>query len=204
MLYFKNYKERRSNVLDPHADTFLWIWDHPKYRMWENGRASSLLWVQGKPGSGKSTLANFVRARVGDRVDRRVYHRSIAVDFFYSARGGSLQNGHYWMLRSILYQFLLKVPGLWGSYLKDFMECRQIEKSDEWQGRSKPSSTGELQEQLWSFKRLEALFELLGSIHAPALELTAYVIIDALDESEEPKRQEMIQMFRKASMRHPS
>lgn len=174
MLHFHSYKQRRSNVLDPYADTFLWIWDHSKYRIWENGRASSLLWLQEKPGSGKSTLANFVRARVRDRVDHRPDTRSIVVDFFYSARGGNLQNGHYWMLRSVLYQFLLKAPELWNDYLHDFVEYRQIEQSDEWRNASRSTNAGEPPEHLWSFNRLTQLFNSLGSIHAPGLHLTAF------------------------------
>jgi hypothetical protein len=151
MLYFPSYKQRRSNVVKPHVDTFSWIWDHSKYQTWENGRASSLLWLRGKPGSGKSTLANFVRAKVLDHVDRQPDTRSIVVDFFYSARGGSIQDGHYWMLRSVLYQLLLKAPELWDNYLHDFIESRQIEQSDEWRNSSKSTSAGELLEHLWSF-----------------------------------------------------
>jgi hypothetical protein len=188
----------------PHVDTFSWIWDHSKYQTWENGRASSLLWLRGKPGSGKSTLANFVRAKVHDHVERQPNTRSIVVDFFYSARGGSIQNGHYWMLRSVLYQLLLKAPELWDSYLHDFIECRQIEQSDEWRNSSKSTSAGEPPEHLWSFDQLKHIFYSLGSIHAPGMHITAYIIIDALDESEEPHRQDMIQMFRNASMHHPT
>jgi hypothetical protein len=207
-LYFKSYKERRTKVLDPHVNTFVWLWDHSKYTKWENGRNSCLLWVQGKPGSGKSTLANYVRARVCDFIDQRA-QQSIVVDFFYSARGGNLQNGHYWMLRSILYQFLVKAPGLWVGYLNGFRECRQIVKSSERQDGSnatglfadfsEPSS-----KYIWTLDRLKALFSSLGSAHEPGLQLIAYVIIDALDESEDYQRQEMIQIFCDIASRDPS
>ena len=205
MLHFRSYKERRTDVLDAHADTFAWVWDQPKYKSWENQRSSSLLWLQGKPGSGKSTLANYVRTRVRDRMDRRFFHHSIVVDFFYSARGGDVQNGHYWMLRSILYQFLLKAPGLWPCYINDFRDCRQREKSNEWLHRAQfNNDTATLPEHLWTMDRLELLFGSLGSIHAPELNFTAYVIIDALDEAEDVGRQQIIQRFLNASLRDPS
>ncbi|KAK5054527.1 hypothetical protein LTR84_001418 [Exophiala bonariae] len=195
MLYFPAYKERRSNVTDAHINTFEWLWDHPKYKLWENGHSSSLLWLQGKPGSGKSTLANFCRSRVQNRVGLSPKRQTIVVDFFYSVRGGNLQSGHYWMLRSILYQFLLQTPGLWENYRNDFRDCRTTEQSDIWRSqRNNPTD-------LWSLERSKALLSSLGSLHTPWLKVTAYIIVDALDESEEPNRQEMIQLFRKISQR---
>ena len=184
MLYFKSYKDRRSNVAPSHTSTLDWIWEHPQYLLWESGRYSSLLWLQGKPGSGKSTLANYVRARTLDRSDLQVHRQSIVVDFFYSARGGNLQYGHYWMLRSILYQCLLKAPGLWPCYVHDFRDIRH--------------------EKHWPMDRLISVFSSLGHIHAPGLRITAYVIIDALDEAEEVKREEIIRSFRDAGSRDSS
>jgi ankyrin repeat protein len=205
VLHFHAYKERRSNVEPAQENTFSWIWDHPKYLLWENGRSSSLLWLQGKPGSGKSTLANFVRSRVKHRVGLLADRQTIVVDFFYSVRGGRLQNGHYWMLRSVLYQFLLQTPGIWENYRESFRECRRIEKSDAWRIETDKSGTdGSNVPQLWSFARLKSLFDEIGSIHAPWLRVTAYVIVDALDESEENCRQDIIQMFRKVSKRDPA
>jgi hypothetical protein len=195
MLYFHAYRERRSNVTDAHIDTFKWIWDHPKYKLWENGHSSSLLWLQGKPGSGKSTLANFVRSRVQNRVGTSPSRQPIVVDFFYRVRGGNLQSGHYWMLRSILYQFLLQTPGLWENYRNDFRECRTVEQSDTWRSQRDHAS------QAWSMDQSKSLLTSLGSVHTPWLKLTAYVIVDALDESEETNRQDMIQLLRKISQR---
>lgn len=199
MLHFHAYKERRSNVEPAHANTFSWIWNHPEYVQWEKSRSSSLLWLQGKAGSGKSTLANFVRSRVEHRVGLSADRQTIVVDFFYSARGGRLQNGHYWMLRSVLYQFLLQTPGIWENYRENFRECRRIEKSDAW--RIETGTDGTNVPQLWSFARLKSLFDEIGSIHAPWLRVTAYVIADALDESEVNGRHDIIQMLRKVSKR---
>lgn len=195
MLYFHAYKDRRNNVTDAYVNTFEWLWDHPKYKLWENGHSSSLLWLQGKPGSGKSTLANFCRSRVQTRVGISPKRQTIVVDFFYSVRGGNLQSGHYWMLRSILYQFLLQTPGLWDNYRNDFRECQEIGKSETWRSHRDQSS------ELWSLNRSKSLLTSLGSVHSPWLKLTAYVIVDALDESEETDRQNMIHLFRKISQR---
>ncbi|KAE8445546.1 hypothetical protein EG329_013310 [Mollisiaceae sp. DMI_Dod_QoI] len=207
-LHFHAYKERRNNVSPAHVSTFTWIWDHPKYQLWEDLRSSSLVWLQGKPGSGKSTLANFVRSRVKNRVGLQSGRQTIVVDFFYSARGGSLQNQHYWMLRSLLYQFLLQVPGLWGSYRENFRECRMIEKSDAWRIEinkdHRDNVDGSELPQLWSLSKLTSLFEELGSVHTPGLRVTAYVIVDALDESEERGRQPIIELLRRASKKDPS
>jgi hypothetical protein len=108
------------------------------------------------------------------------------------------------MLRSVLYQFLLRAPELWDSYLHYFIKCQQKVQSDEWLNALGSANAGGVSKHPWSFKRPRKLFSSLGSIHAPGLHLTAYVIIDALDESEESNRQEIIELFRNASLRHPS
>ncbi|KAK3987538.1 hypothetical protein QBC44DRAFT_294981 [Cladorrhinum sp. PSN332] len=194
MLYFPEYRARRNNVSPAHHTTFDWIWKHPKYRQWENSRASSLMWLQGKPGSGKSTLANFVGSRVGSRVGSSSSGRqTIVVDFFYSARGGSRQNRHFWMLRSILYQFMLQVPGLWHNYQKDFRDRTPKNFGPD---ARRPGALGLSDENgFWDFSTMKSLFASLGSIHSPNLRVTAYVIIDALDESAEIRRQEIIDLL---------
>ncbi|KAK4163853.1 hypothetical protein QBC43DRAFT_318827 [Cladorrhinum sp. PSN259] len=189
-LYFPEYRARRSNVSQAHHSTFDWIWKHPKYRQWENSRASSLIWLQGKPGSGKSTLANFVRSRVGSRVGSSTSGRqTVVVDFFYSARGGSRQNLHPWMLKSMLYQFLLQVPGLWGNYRKDFRDRRLKDKG------GFDLTTPKDGQAFWDFSTMKTLLASLGSIHSPNLRLTAYVLVDALDESAENQRQDIIELL---------
>ncbi|KAK4231622.1 hypothetical protein QBC38DRAFT_451252 [Podospora fimiseda] len=174
MLHFPEYRARRSNVSPAHHSTFDWIWKHPKYRQWERSRTSFLMWLQGKPRSGKSTLANFVRSCVGSRVGSSNSGRQTIVVDFYSARGGSRQNQHFWMLRSILYQFLLQVPGLWGNYRENFKHWKAARA-----GAHNPDEH-------------------------PNLRLTAYVLIDALDESEEVRRQDIIELLRVVARRDSS
>ena len=101
------------------------------------------------------------------------------VEFFYSARGGDDQQGHIWMLRSILYQLLLQVPGLWADYREGFGEFRQSAA--------------------WDLKSLQQIFSNLGTKYDRQIPLISFIIVDAMDESEESRRQEIVQMLQNAT-----
>jgi hypothetical protein len=47
-----------------------------------------------------------------DRLSENAPER-VVIDFFYSDRGGDVQRGHQWMLRSLLYQLLRARRDMW-------------------------------------------------------------------------------------------
>ncbi|KFZ19928.1 hypothetical protein V501_00400 [Pseudogymnoascus sp. VKM F-4519 (FW-2642)] len=177
-LYFDQYKERRLGVSQPHPGTLTWIWDHPQYQQWEESSSSNLLWLQGKPGSGKSTLANHIQSQLTSRLLHIRDVQCLIVDFFYSARGGGDQQGHIWMLRSILYQILLQAPALWEDYYQAF---NSYKKSQE-----------------WTLPLLLQIFVSLGIKYDQNIRLRIHIIIDAMDESEEDMRHKIVSMLYEA------
>jgi hypothetical protein len=101
--------------------------------------------------------------------------KAVVVDFFYSDRGGTIQRGHEWMLRSLLYQILNEVRDLWECYqveFEDFKRCHD----DQWQ--------------------LRALVKIFTVIKAHCkLHLTIYVLIDAMDGSDVSRREEIMKQL---------
>ncbi|PMD52221.1 uncharacterized protein K444DRAFT_621365 [Hyaloscypha bicolor E] len=178
-LYFGHYRERRLRVSQAYPGTLTWIWNHPQYQQWEESPSSTLLWLQGKPGSGKSTLANHLRSQLIHRLLHIHDAQCLIADFFYSARGGDDQQGHIWMLRSILYQILLRAPALWEDYREAF--------------------EGYKQSQEWNIPSLLQIFLSLGTRYNQNVPLRIHIIVDAMDESEEDMRQETIKMLHRVS-----
>ena len=98
----------------------------------------------------------------------------IVIDFFYSDRGGFAQQGHEWMLRSLLYQLLRTHNNLWNCYRSKFEEFRQL-GHQHWQ--------------------LESLQEMFRNIKSCPLPLTIYVLVDAMDESDQQKREKILDLL---------
>jgi len=133
--------------------------------------------LQGKPASGKSTLMKYIRMDLDNRLrdlDSKNASGRIVIDFFYSDRGGPAQQGHEWMLRSLLYQLLSTHSNLWNCYRSKFEEFRQL-GHQHWQ--------------------LQSLKEMFSIIKACRLALTIYVLIDAMDESDQEKREEILKLL---------
>ena len=135
---------------------------------------SRLLYIQGKPGSGKSTLTKYF----GDHLLERepAANSAIVAKFFYSYREGELQRSHYNMLRSILYDILDQDEAL-------FYYCFQTKYRD--QRRRKPRVA-------WDYESLKTV---LKSLQDYPLERRLYLIIDAVDESEENDRRDALKLL---------
>ncbi|KAF8534841.1 hypothetical protein BDD12DRAFT_983623 [Trichophaea hybrida] len=177
-LYFQEYQTRRLNISERDACTFKWIREHPGFVEWENSTSSSLLWLQGKPASGKSTLMKYIRMDLDNRppdLDTENGSERIVIDFFYSERGGDAQRGHEWMLRSLLYQLLSMRHDMWDFYRGKFEDFKQQDP------------------QHWHLKLLEKTFSIIKT--KCRLPLTIYVLIDAMDESDKPKREEILNLL---------
>jgi len=99
----------------------------------------------------------------------------IIIDFFYNDRGGDNQRGHKWMLRSLLYQLLSTRHDMWNCCRSEFHEFRQ------------------LGQQHWQLESLKEMFSMIKTSYP--LPLTIYILIDAMDESDHQKREEILNLL---------
>ena len=165
---------RYNKISREHRGSFEWIWAQDQYWDWSTSDASRLLYIQGKPGSGKSTLTKYF----GDHLLERepAVKSAIVAKFFYSYREGELQRSHYNMLRSILYDILDQDETF-------FYHCFQTKYRD--QRRCEPCVA-------WDY---EALKTVLKSLQDYPLERRLYLIIDAVDESDENDRRDVLKLL---------
>jgi ankyrin repeat protein len=130
--------------------------------------------LQGKPASGKSTLMKYIRMDLEkDKLNSENAPERVVIDFFYSDRGGDVQRGHQWMLRSLLYQLLRARRDMW--HRNHFAQLRSHVPQD------------------WELESLKRLFDII--IRSCNLPLTIYILIDAMDESDESRRGEILKLL---------
>ncbi|KAL7808677.1 hypothetical protein V8C26DRAFT_412845 [Trichoderma gracile] len=189
-LPYINYDEERKECLsslsfvDTRFDkivkacegTFQWLWEHPQYKAWSTSKASSILLIEGKPGSGKSTLTKYFNDFMLE--EQPSAHSAIVAKFFYSYRDGSLQRSHYSMLRSLLYDII--------SQDEAFFYHVQAEYRRQ---RSRDIRYGGVD---WDY---DSLKRALRSLLDYPLPRPLYLIIDAVDESDEEDRRSIIKLL---------
>jgi hypothetical protein len=156
-----------------------WLWTHTQYKEWSSSDVSCLLYVQGKPGSGKSTLTKYFKDNFLKREEGA--NSAIVSDFFYSYREGELQKSHYNMLRSILYDILIQK--------ESFFPHFQLEHR-KYQALLHERSHSDLVE--WHYETLKKV--LLSLQNHPRAE-RLYLIIDAVDESDDKDRRNILQLL---------
>ena len=170
-----------------------WIWTHPAFSRWLQQR-SSIIWIKGKPGSRKSTLAkSFIKKAVSSGISRLKLEDvsrerpQVIVDFFYSARGGSMEMDHQLMLQSLLYQMLDQEPQLFRHFRFTFPELRA-------------QAGGNV---AWTFSDLKSVFVSLADVDHHHVEgeiedpipfnllqpCDIYIVVDAIGESENMQRE---------------
>ena len=180
-----------------------WILSHHAFKTWDDSPDSGLLWLHGKPGSGKSTLAKRVvvsktneatkftqtkghnashsnpeKMRTLEEVDAE-YVDQLATDrdiivaaFFYSFRGGATEISHTPMIRSLLYQILEGNSKLFPLFQSSYRDLSTTEGGPK-----------------WTYEVLKSLFISLRKTQTP---LKIYIVVDAMDESDEGRRPEIL------------
>lgn len=168
-LHFDN--TRYEKISEAYEGSFQWIWTHNEYESWFASDTSKLLYIQGKPGSGKSTLIKyFNRNLISKDPDAQ---QTIIARFFYSFRDGELQRSHYNMLLSILYEILHQDESFFYHQCQtEFRAHRHSGTHRKWNYDSLKRTLKSLQD-YWTSKRF-------------------YLIIDAIDESDESDRREIL------------
>jgi ABC-type hemin transport system ATPase subunit len=145
-----------------------WLWTHEKYTAWSASETSSLLYVEGKPGSGKSTLAKYFTENIA-RIEPN-NSSTIVAHYFYTFRGTIREATHSNMLRSILYTILEQDDSFFFHFQGDFRQLRRRRSSE------------------WPYDSLKRVLSSLGD-HPVSKRL--YLILDAIDESDENDRREI-------------
>ncbi|KAL2831281.1 hypothetical protein BJY01DRAFT_226732 [Aspergillus pseudoustus] len=173
-LRFEN--TRYEKISREHEGSFEWIWWHSEYRNWSTRDTSQVLYIQGKPGSGKSTLARYFHDNLVQREPCAA--SAIIANFFYSHREGQQQTSHSNMLRTILYDILAQDEGFF--YHEFQINYRKYQALVERNG-GVPMD--------WPYWLLK---DTLASLHNYARSSRYYLIIDAIDESDENDRRDIL------------
>jgi hypothetical protein len=179
------HNSRYETISKPSAHTFQWLWESPEYRDWYFPEHSSLLFIEGKPGSGKSTLVKYFS-------DNFQADGAIIAKFFYSYREGELERDHRNMLQSLLYD-ILKADE---SFFIHFQEAyRKLPSYNSNQLPLRTSSFGTMtNENCWAH---EVLKDTLNACLMHPLKQRFLLVIDAMDESDDAGRADIVQFLRK-------
>lgn len=105
---------------------------------------------------------------------------AIIACFFYSFREGELQKSHYNMLRSILYDILSQKESFFFHFQAQYREYRKRQEQDQ-------SNLDE-----WHYESLKKVLLSVGN--HPRME-RIYLVIDAVDESEERDRYDILRLL---------
>ncbi|KAL7812110.1 hypothetical protein V8C44DRAFT_364804 [Trichoderma aethiopicum] len=167
---------RFDKIVKACEGTFGWLWEHPQYKAWSVRDTSSILLIEGKPGSGKSTLTKYFNDFMLE--EQPSARSAIVAKFFYSYRDGSLQRSHYSMLRSLLYEIMRQDEAFF--YHVQASYRRQIH-------RDRKSSVVD-----WDYDSLKRMLRSLLNYPLPR---PLYLIIDAVDESDEEDRRNVIKLL---------
>ncbi|GAB7324746.1 hypothetical protein MBLNU13_g08603t1 [Cladosporium sp. NU13] len=169
------FKEMDARFVDVHPNlvgTCEWLQETPEYKRWMDPELMSthhgFFWIKGKAGAGKSTLMKHASTHAEARCSARQH----ILNFFFHARGGSLETSTDGLFRSLLHQLLEKVPTVF-----DPLNKRQL---------------GLVERQGWSTTLLKDIFrEAVLSLDQE--QVTCYV--DAMDECHENDIDDIIQYF---------
>lgn len=114
-LYFDNMSHRRSTILDPHAETFNWIYDQRlHFGDWLKAD-EGMYWITGDAGSGKSTLMKFLSedkmldAQLAKWAGSKTL---VKASFYFWFSGSTLQRSQEGLLRSLLFEIFRQCPSV--------------------------------------------------------------------------------------------
>jgi hypothetical protein len=130
------------------------------------------LYIEGKPGSGKSTLTKYFRENLEAKVPNA--RSGVVADYFYSVRGTVSEVTHENMLRAVLHGILDQDETFFSHFQGEFRRYKGGENST------------------WP---RPALQRVLSSLVDHPFAKKIYLVLDAMDESEEGDRSEMVKLL---------
>ena len=110
-------------------------------------------------------------------LEREPHNRQIVASFYYSYREGETQTNHSNMLRSVLFDILNQNEEFFFHFQPYYREASQGDKSPE-----------------WSFEALKVTLRSLTKNHPLCERL--YLIVDAMDESDDGERTDVVKFLR--------
>jgi hypothetical protein len=157
----KRIEDTKGGLL---ADSYRWILDNPSFQQWHDDKQSRLLWVKGDPGKGKTMLL----CGIVNELNKSTVGAPLLSYFFCQATDSRINKATA-VLRGLVYMLVGQQPSLishvWTKYEKAGKAL--FEDTNAW----------------------VVLSEVLTNIlHDSALQ-TTYLVIDALDECEENRRE---------------
>lgn len=176
-LYFSKIDERLTHLTPAQGTTCRWFLTESKYQSWKNVAQQSehggFLWIKGNPGTGKSTLMKhiFEETKVSSQDDPS----RITLSFFFLARGTAEEKTTMGLYRSLLHQLF----GI-ASDLEDSLKWMTVD------GARTIQSNG------WSE---EALKQTLKYAVLKLGNRSLAIFVDALDECDENKADDMVSFF---------
>ncbi|KAF3907450.1 hypothetical protein ABW21_db0208293 [Orbilia brochopaga] len=178
-LCFPNMDSRLHNIASAHKNTCDWIFESNQFQRWELREGvdsfNGVLWIKGKPGAGKSTLMKHIL-----RYCQKSFRNCSVAAYFFNARGGLLEKSRCGLLRSLVYQ-LMDQDRKAAAYFLPLFRDKQRKHGNSWE---------------WSEGELESLLiELLPSLTRPAL-----LLVDALDECNEPDARRVVSFLEELSL----
>ncbi|KAF8248467.1 hypothetical protein K440DRAFT_600018 [Wilcoxina mikolae CBS 423.85] len=174
---------RYDKIGDEYKGTLEWIWSHEQYRRWSSLESSALLYLEGKIGSGKSTLTRYLKDHLLER--EAPAKSAVIASYFYSSREGSSQISHYNMLRSILYDVLDQDEFFFYHFQSEYRQYKAFL-------RLLGSGRGHDQLIQWHYQSLQRI---LRSIRDHQENKRLYLIIDAVDESGNEDRHNILKLL---------
>ena len=171
------HNTRYGKISQHYEHTFQWLWESPEYIKWLSMEGSRLLFIEGKPGSGKSTLLRYFTGCFNAPAKE-----AIVAKFFYSHRDGELERNHKSMLQRLLYEILEKDESFFMHFQKEYQNLR-------YSGVDPLSKA-------WEYEELKAV--LRACLQHP-LERSFFLIIDAMDESDDCDRTDIVNFLREVS-----
>jgi ankyrin repeat protein/nucleoside phosphorylase len=175
-LHFIQLDTRHNTIENAHAATCEWFLNNSEYVDWQDRKKlpehHGFLWIKGKPGAGKSTIMKFAYTHA-----KKDAGGSIAISYFFNARGEHLEKSTCGMYRSLLFQLLSKLPRL--QAVLSTIEAAYLQHTSP---------------DLWTAECLQSLFRKTIE-RLEGQRLTCFV--DALDECEKNEDQvrEMVGFF---------
>jgi hypothetical protein len=168
------FHNARYQKVSPHDDqTCGWLQDIQQYRDWNSSKESSLLLIEGKPGSGKSTLVRYFNDHL-----LRLEDDDIAAKFFYSHRDGELERNHNSMFRCLLHDILTADESFFIHFQEAYRGLQDLEIPH------KPRD--------WTH---QALKNVLRCCTKHPLRRRLYLVVDAMDESDDCNRGEIVEFL---------
>ncbi|KAL8784506.1 MAG: hypothetical protein Q9195_009016 [Heterodermia aff. obscurata] len=174
-LHFSEMRHRHDKISETYEKTFQWIYGEPRpgekswthFVQWLEGDGN-LYWVTGKAGSGKSTLMKYIfnDARTIKHLETWTSGKRLVVAaFFFWNSGSDIEMSRDGLLRSLLFQILVKTPDLIPRLLPQRWEVLNLFSHDD-------SS--------WSSQELRSAFKILTDREVHDSKYCLF--IDGLDE----------------------